>query len=74
MSKARRRLKAKRRVAEWAKRNIGGPTCPACGEKGSHFVPPSLGEIGFYACTPPADVVNHTRCREPYDHVNGLHR
>jgi hypothetical protein len=25
--------------------------CPACGEKGPHFVPPSLGDDGFFLCT-----------------------
>lgn len=25
--------------------------CPSCGEKGPHFVPPSLGDDGFYYCT-----------------------
>ena len=25
-------------------------TCPNCGEKGPHFVPPSLGDPGMFVC------------------------
>lgn len=27
-------------------------TCSNCGERGAHFVPPSLGEPGFFHCKP----------------------
>ncbi len=48
MSKKHRRTKVKR-----TKRVKDNKThkCPNCGEKGSHFVPPSLGEEGFFSCT-----------------------
>jgi hypothetical protein len=58
VSKSKRRAKAQRRVA--AARNqfpglrdlFGGKCWNGCGERGPHFVPPSLGQPGFYICTP----------------------
>lgn len=42
--------------------------CANCGERGKHFVSPSLGESGFYICAiqpqVPKDVV---RTPSPYD-------
>jgi hypothetical protein len=34
--------------ARWAA--LDKVTCPRCGGKGAHFVPPSLGEAGFFSC------------------------
>ena len=52
---ARLRKSIERRRA-WAKRNWGPkslPLCPnGCGERGPHFVPPSMGDPGFFTCTP----------------------
>lgn len=30
--------------------DIKAGICPNCGEKGPHFVPPSLGDKGFFIC------------------------
>lgn len=51
MSKTKRRLKAQKRMAfARSKGIVFVPTCHHCGEKGSHFVPPSLGDKGFFIC------------------------
>ena len=51
MSKTKRRLKAQKRLAVARSKGIvWEPTCPNCGEKGPHFVPPSFGDKGFFIC------------------------
>lgn len=30
----------------------GGRCINGCGQKGPHFIPPSLGDPGFFICTP----------------------
>lgn len=54
MSKARRRLKAAKRVAEFRKRNHGPKRrCMNCGEETTHghYAPPGLGSPGMWTCT-----------------------
>ena len=41
----------KRRNAASSAAFFAQQPCPECGERGKHFVPPSLGEKGFYVCT-----------------------
>jgi len=43
------RTKRAERGRVWAEQ---WATCSNCGEKGCHFVPPSLGDPGFYICKP----------------------
>jgi len=45
------RKKRAERGRVWAQQ-IGMSDCSNCGEKGLHFVPPSLGDPGFYICKP----------------------
>ena len=42
-----KKLKKKKKI------HIKPILCPNCGEKGPHFVPPSLGEPGFFICKKP---------------------
>jgi hypothetical protein len=35
--------------------------CLNCGEKGPHYVPPSLGDRGFYLCQPSPELVAKRR-------------
>jgi hypothetical protein len=48
VSKVRDQRKVNARRAAY--RTAFGPCCPACGERESHYVVPSLGEAGFYIC------------------------
>lgn len=51
MSKTKRRIQAQNREAfARSKGIVWRSTCHNCGEKGSHFVPPSLGDKGFFHC------------------------
>jgi hypothetical protein len=46
--KGKKQLKRRNAVSDAAL--FAQQPCPECGERGKHFVPPSLGEDGFYVC------------------------
>ncbi len=56
VSKARRRLKAQKRAAEFAQRNHGPKRiCPHCKQQTTHghLVPPSMGDPAIWLCDAP---------------------
>jgi hypothetical protein len=46
--RGKKKYLAQQKVIKWP----GYPLCMnGCGERGPHFVPPSMGEPGFFICT-----------------------
>lgn len=58
----RKKHKRIRHGGPWEKlAAMAEPTCPRCGMRGRHFVPPSLGDEGFYICATVVDMERQAR-------------